>query len=159
MAQEIKKSNTTGAMMDPLSDMRMEMDRLVDAMLGRGLARPFSALGSRPAASMPNMDIKETVEALIVTAELPGMDESDVSVTVRDGVLTLKGEKKSEHDETTDDVHVSERTYGAFTRSFRLPDTIDDNKIVAAFDKGVLTINLPKGDTAKPEKKIPIGRT
>lgn len=162
MAQEIKPTQpASGRVVDPFSDMRSEMDRMMETMLGRGWGRPFSPLSLRPASSMltPSIDVKETDEALVISAELPGMSENDVNVTVRDGVLTLKGEKKSETDENRENVHISERSYGSFMRSFRLPDTVDDEKVSADFDRGVLTITLPKGENAKPERKIEIGRS
>ncbi len=163
MAQELKPNQPgPGRIVDPFAEMRAEMDRMVDAMFGRGSARPFGSLAvPRSSAAMtgimPSVDIKETDAALVMTAELPGIQEDDVHVTVRDGVLTLRGEKRSEHDETKDDMHVAERSYGSFQRAFRLPDTVDEDKIAATFDKGVLTITLPKGDNAKPEKRIAIG--
>jgi hypothetical protein len=88
--------------------------------------------------------------------ELPGMNEKDVSVMVRNGILSLKGEKKSERDEKKDTYHLMERSYGAFERPFRLPDTIDEDQINADFDKGVLRIVAPKHPAAiKAEKENP----
>ena len=90
---------------------------------------------------MPSIDVRETNTDLAVEAELPGMDEKDVSVTLSNGVLTLKGEKKSEREEKKEDYHLMERSYGSFQRSFRLGDTIDPDKVTAAFDKGVLKVS------------------
>lgn len=155
MAQEIKPNQPAQrGVTDPFGEMRSEMDRLLESMFGRGRG-PTMFWNER--SNQPSIDIKETDTALVLTAELPGIAEKDVHVTVRDGVLTLKGEKRSEHDETKDNMHVSERMYGSFQRAFRLPDTVDDEKIVASFDKGVLTVNMPKGEESKPEKRIPIG--
>jgi HSP20 family protein len=166
MAQEIKKaeaSTTTPAQwyVDPFTAMRAEMDRVFDSFLGRGFGR-FPVL-SRPDESdavMPSIDVRETETELVVEAELPGMDEKDVSVTLSSGVLTLKGEKKSEREEKKDDYHLMERSYGSFQRSFQLADTIDLDKVTATFDKGVLKVTLPKRPEAvKAEKRIPIGKS
>jgi HSP20 family protein len=87
------------------------------------------------------------------------MDEKDINVMVRNGVLSLKGEKKSERDEQKDTYHLVERSYGAFERSFRLPNTIDEDQIKTDFEKGVLRIVVPKhAEAVKVEKKIPIGK-
>ena len=107
---------------------------------------------------MPNVDIKESDKAVTLTAELPGIDEKDVDLSVRDGMLTLKGEKKYEHEEEKEDIHMVERRYGSFQRSFRLPDTVNADKIDAKFDKGVLRVVMPKtAQAASPVKKIAIG--
>ena len=141
--------------------MRAEMDRVFDSFLGRGFGR-FPALprveGSD--AVVPSIDVRETETELVVEAELPGMDEKDINVTLNNGVLTLKGEKKSEREEKKDDYHLMERSYGSFQRSFRVDDTIDSDKIKAAFEKGVLKVTLPKRPEAvKAEKRIPIGKS
>ena len=107
---------------------------------------------------MPSIDVRETDTDLVVEAELPGMDEKDVSVTLSNGVLTLNGEKKSEREEKKD--HLMERSYGSFQRSFRLGDTIDPDKVTAAFDKGALKVTLAKRPEAvKTKKPIPIGKS
>lgn len=162
MAQEIKKaeaSSTPARYSDPFSAMRSEMDRVFDSFLGRGFgALPAMLRGSDNGAVMPSIDVRETPTEFVVEAELPGMDEKDVSVTLSDGVLSLKGEKKSEREEKKDDYHLTERSYGSFQRSFRVDDAVDPDKVKAAFEKGVLTVTLPKRpEAAKTEKRIPIG--
>ena len=83
----------------------------------------------------------------------------DVSVTLNSGVLTLKGQKKSEREEKKDDYHLIERSYGSFQRSFQVAETIDADKVKATFEKGVLKVMLPKRpEAAKAEKRIPIGK-
>ena len=107
----------------------------------------------------PSIDVHENEKELVIAAELPGMEEKDVQLSFRDGVLTIKGEKKSERDETKDDVHISERSYGSFQRSFRVPDTVEVDKATADFEKGVLKVTLPKvAEAVSREKKIPIGK-
>lgn len=90
------------------------------------------------------LDVKEDDKAFHVTADLPGLSESEVDVTFDDGLLTLRGEKKITRDEKGDTWHVSERSHGTFVRQITLPTTIDADKIEAKFDKGVLHITLPK---------------
>lgn len=154
---------------DPFAAFRAETDRLFDTFFsGGGLpshGRLPSLIGSTTPSMAaggfmePSVDVKETDSALVVSAELPGMDEKDIDLQVHDGRLTLKGEKKHEHDEEKDQVHVVERRYGAFQRSFSLPDTVDADKVEAHFDKGVLTVTLPKRpDAPNTARRVSIGR-
>ena len=165
MAQELKKPEPSqpapSRYADPFAQMRAEMDRVFDSFLGRGALRMPALFGGGQAATMmPSIDVRETDGEVIVEAELPGAEEKDVDVTVRDGVLTIKGEKKSEREEKKQDYHLMERSYGSFERSFRLPDSIDEERIAAHFDKGVLKVTLPKRpEVARSEKRIPIGKT
>jgi len=148
----------------PLTNLRSEMNRVFDnffgdsffAPFGRGMAMPSISGGSFMA---PSVDVKETDKAVVLTAELPGLDEKDVELVLKDGRLTLKGEKKYEKDQEDENVHLMERRYGSFQRSFQVPDTVDVNKIDARFEKGVLTVTMPrKPSAAKAEKKIKIGK-
>jgi len=166
MAQEIKKPETSGAVApryrDPLAEMRAEMDRVFDSFLGPSFfgRQPLSSRAQTAAMVAPDIDVRENDKEIIFEAELPGIDEKDVQVAVRDGVLSLKGEKKSERDEKKDTYHLVERSYGSFERSFRLPDSADDQKIEADFTKGVLRVVVPKrAEAVKAEKKIPIGKS
>lgn len=139
--------------MHPFLDLRHEIDDLFDNVM-RGL--PSGALprafGRNWRALTPEVDVGETEGALTITAELPGMDEGDVEVTLSDDVLTIKGEKREESEEKGKEFHITERRYGSFQRSFRLPENIDAGKIDAAFDKGVLTVRVPK--SAKATSKV-----
>jgi HSP20 family protein len=165
MAQEIKKPEA-GAVArryrDPFAEMRAEMDRVFDNFLGGGLFGR-SSLPSRAGAIAtlaPDIDIRENDKEIVVEAELPGIDEKEVQVSIRDGILSLKGEKKSERDEKKDTYHLVERSYGSFERSFSLPDSADQDKITADFTKGVLRIVVPKrAEVVKAEKKITIGKS
>ncbi len=110
-------------------------------------------------ALAPKVDVSETKDAVEVTAELPGVDEKDIDVTVADGVLTLRGEKKSERKEEdkAKNWHLVERSYGSFLRSIPLGFDPDSNKVEAKFDTGVLRVRLPKpAEALKKEKKIEI---
>jgi HSP20 family protein len=103
------------------------------------------------------MDVAETDKAYELTAELPGMSESDVEVVASNGVLTIKGEKKEEKEEKKKDYYISERRYGSFERRMQVPDEVDADKIAATFKKGVLTVTLPKkAEAQKPTKKIEV---
>ena len=105
----------------------------------------------------PKVDIAETENNFLITAELPGIDEKNVDVTLDDGILTIKGEKKTEIEDKQSEFYSRERSYGEFQRSFEVPSTIDQNKIDASFTNGVLTVKMPKTPEAKKEvKKIPI---
>ncbi len=108
-------------------------------------------------AMVPELDVHEDARAVTVEAELPGVDEKDVSVTLANGILAIKGEKKHEREEKAKNYYLSERSFGSFERSLQLPDTIDDSKIEARFDKGVLKVTAAKKPEAvKAEKKIEV---
>ena len=145
---------------DPFQSFRTEIDRLFDSFLGGG---GFPSLTSFrqgfPAAQglTPTLDVKENEKEIVVKADLPGLDEKDINLTIHNGVLSLRGEKKSEHTDERDNYHMMERSYGSFQRSIRLPDTIDEDKVEARFDKGVLTVTLPKRpEMVSAQKKIEI---
>ncbi len=151
----------------PLMALRDEVDRLFDSFFPtvagrRGLfdMDPFRRLGGwvRSGGGLaPEVDVKETDERYEITAELPGMDEADIEVTLREGMLTISGEKKMETKEEKADYHLTERSYGRFVRTFRLPETADEDKISAGFAKGVLSVVVPKTAAAPAhEKKIEV---
>jgi HSP20 family protein len=94
-------------------------------------------------------DVSENDNAVTVTAEVPGMEEKDIEVFVDDGMLTIRGEKKSEREKSGDNFYLSERQFGSFSRSIRLLHGVDAANISARFDKGVLTVTLPKSATTK----------
>ncbi len=152
---------------EPFESLRRQVDRMFeDFGRGSGLWSPFgrSMLDIKPSwpfeegrAKVPAVDVCEREKEYEITAELPGMDASNVDVKLANGVLTIKGEKKEEKEQKEKDYYMSERRFGSFQRSFQLPEGIDEDRIQANFEKGVLTITLPKGAEAqKPEKKISI---
>jgi HSP20 family protein len=150
----------------PLANLRREIDRLFDDF-GWGIARrpagrtlfdvePFWR-GELSFGKAPAVDIAEKDKEYEITAELPGLDESNVEVKFADGLLTIKGEKREEKEEKKKDFYLSERRFGSFQRSFQVPDDINADKIAATFKNGVLTVILPKSPEAqKKEKKIAI---
>jgi HSP20 family protein len=134
------------------------MDRVFDNFL-TGLPSLTGLRQGFPAAEglTPTLDVKENEKEIVVKADLPGIDDKDIHLTFHDGVLTLRGEKKSERADERDNYHIMERSYGSFQRSIRLPETVDEDKVDARFDKGVLTVTLPKRpELVKAQKKIEI---
>ncbi len=103
------------------------------------------------------MDVIENDKGYQITAELAGLDEKNIELNLTDGELTIQGEKQDEHEESGDDYYVRERQFGSFERRFVLPDDVDAPKIQANFQKGLLTVTLPKKAAAqKPTQKIEI---
>lgn len=99
----------------------------------------------------PAVDIVDKGEKYLIKADLPGIDEKDISLEVNDGVLTLRGERKNEHEESNDNVYRCERTYGSFVRSFNLSE-IKEEEIKAEYKNGLLTVELPKAEEKKAKK-------
>jgi HSP20 family protein len=135
------------------SSLQREIDQ-VFRDFGRGVPamREF-----RQGMTALNVNVAETDKAIEVTAEVPGVDPKDIEVELRNGMLSIRGEKKVEKDEKEKDFHVVERSYGMFERSFTVPDEVDVNKVEASFDKGVLKVVMPKSAEAKSKtKKISI---
>jgi HSP20 family protein len=164
---EVKKAAPTAreAVPDMWRAFRSEFDRLFDrfdSSFGFPAVRrlldlePFRRGESSFGANVPAVDVTEDEKAYTIAVELPGLDEKDVEVSVRDDRLTLKGEKRQEKEEKKQNYYLSERSYGAFERVFRLPDSVDQDKIAARFSKGVLTVTLPKTVQAQKRKKITV---
>jgi HSP20 family protein len=100
----------------------------------------------------PFMEMFDKEDRFVVRAELPGMKEEDVDISISDNILIVKGEKKSSKEVKEEDYHFSERSYGSFCRSITLPSSVNVDKISASFEDGVLEINLPKSPEVKPKK-------
>jgi HSP20 family protein len=131
----------------PLVGLRDQMNRLFDTVL-KDLTAQTSA------ASWPSIEVQEKDDAYRISAELPGLDEKDVDVSVQDGVLTIRGEKRAETEDK--ERQYSERYYGRFERRLSLGE-LDEEKITASFNNGVLTITAPKSPQAEAQaKRIPI---
>lgn len=140
---------------DPFVRFRREMDRLFNEFFG---STALSAMGTGEAFMVaPQLDVVETDTEYRVSVELPGVDPKDVSVELRGDLLTIRGEKKAEQEEKSENRYVVERRFGRFERQIRLPAEIDVDRAEAQFDKGVLTIRLPKPAAAqKPARKIEV---
>jgi len=107
---------------------------------------------------VPAVDIAETPEAYTLHAELPAMKKEDIKLSVEDGLLTLTGERKLEREEKNKTYHRVERSYGRFQRSFTLPSAVDEAKVVATYDNGVVNVLIPKAVPPPPKsKEIKIG--
>ena len=100
----------------------------------------------------PPVDILETKEKTVLKAELPGFDENQIHLRFEDGVLSLEGERKFEKDNGDENYHRVERSYGKFIRSFTIPSNVDNEHISAAFENGILTVELPKREETKPKQ-------
>ena len=136
---------------DPFRDLVSIQDEL-----NRLFGRTFTGSESmRPAASgswMPAMDVFETEDRIVATLELPGIEPKDVEVSVEDSTLTVSGKRDFASETNEENYHRVERRYGSFARSISLPQTVDTEKVSARFDKGVLTIEVPKVERAKPKR-------
>ena len=136
---------------DPFRDLNLlqdRMNRLFDDA-GRGWR------ADEPAATTtwsPAVDIFETEGEIVVKAELPGMERKDITLHLENNVLSLRGERKFEKETKDENYHRIERSYGAFSRSFAIPATVDEEKIRAEYKDGVLNIVLPKKEQARPKQ-------
>ena len=132
--------------------LRTRMDRLFNQMLGDAYNTPLSGEELSTRRWSPPVDIRETDDALVLTAELPGLTKEDVQITLENRVLTLAGERKFEKEAKGENYHRIERSYGAFTRSFTLPPNVKTEKVDASFENGVLSVTLPKMEESKPRR-------
>ncbi|MCS7158683.1 MAG: Hsp20/alpha crystallin family protein [Blastocatellia bacterium] len=131
-----------------MARLREEMDRLTSALFSETMPEITFARS----VWAPVVNIAETDDNYIITAELPGISKDDIKVTYENGILTIQGEKKQEKEEKGKTWHRIEAVYGAFERSFRLPSLIQADKISAEYKEGVLTLTLPKAEEAKPKQ-------
>ena len=143
---------------DIFTQMRDEMDRLFDRFEYDWPRLPnLFRVRMGEAMMVPEVDVRENANSMTIEAELPGLDEKDVAITLANGVLTIKGEKKREREEKDENYYLTERSFGRFERSLRLPETIDNNRVEARFDKGVLKVTAAKKpEAAKAERKIEV---
>lgn len=137
---------------DPFRDLVSIQDEL-NRLFGRTYTGSVEPM--RPAAAgswMPSMDVYETPDKIVAKLELPGIEPGAVEVSVEDSTLTVTGAREFSSEVKEEEYHRVERRYGSFTRSITLPQTVDTDKVEASFDKGVLTIEVPKVERAKPKK-------
>jgi HSP20 family protein len=134
------------AMRHPFREL-VRMEREMEDMFGQLMPSLKWAGGER--GWMPAVDMVDAKDEFVVKADLPGIDEKNVEVTVQDGALTIRGHRKEEKEEKKEDYYYSERSYGAFVRTLPLPSGVDADKVKATFKKGVLEIHLPKAKEAK----------
>lgn len=132
-----------------ISNLSQRMDRMFEELMGRGLRRLAEDDRVRGSWS-PAVNILEKKDAIVITADLPGLKAEDVDVTVDNGVLTIRGERRLEEASEGETYHRVERVYGAFERTFTLPNSVDVNRIDATFRNGEMVVTLPKREESKP---------
>lgn len=128
--------------------------RSLDQFFGDEPARlsVFNGLGGARDGWVPAVDVRETDDSFVFTAELPGLTKKDVSITLEDNVLTLTGERQFEKEEGKNEFRRIERSYGRFTRSFTLPNDVDNDNVQANYADGLLTVTVPKTEKSKPRQ-------
>ena len=135
-----------------LDSLQGDMNRLFDRFFeGR------SANGAAGRRWIPAMDLVESEDNLVLRADLPGMSEDDVDIEIKDGVLTISGERKAGHEEKGEGFHRVERAFGSFSRALSLPEGVDPQKVDAKFADGVLEVRIPKPEQTKPTR-VQIGK-
>lgn len=132
-----------------------------DAFVNRMFGRNWPWEGNRElltnAEWSPAVDIEETPERFLIKAELPGVEKKDMDITVENGVLTLKGERRKETEEKNKKLHRIERSYGMFMRSFTLPEGVDEKKVLADYKDGLLSVSIPKsGEKPATRTKVEV---
>jgi HSP20 family protein len=136
-----------------LDSLQGDMNRLFDRFFEGGR----TANGSTARRWIPAMDLVETEDHLVLRGDLPGMTEDDVDIEIKDNVLTVSGERKSESEDKREGYHRVERSFGGFSRSLTLPQGIDPERVDAKFENGVLEVQIPKPAEAKPTR-VQIGK-
>ena len=139
-------------------DPHHEMNRLLDEMMG-GTAGPARRSGRQqgaPTEWAPAIDAVTKDADVVILAELPGVKQEDVDITLHDNVLTISGERRAEQDEERGGYHIRERRYGSFRRSVALPEGIDESKISARYEDGVLEVTVKGAAVAREPKRIEI---
>lgn len=149
-----RKEMLASGVWSPFEALHREMDRLFDDVTrGWGLTPLRFPEPRRWTDLTPRVDVAETEKEITVTAELPGLEEKDIEVTLEGDTLSLKGEKKAETEEKGKNFHRMERSYGTFQRMIPLPVDVDPAKVQAAFKKGILTVTLAKIPAAQTRTK------
>ena len=141
-------------MKQSISSFQRAMNQLIDDFFTNFDLLPLSVFEEKP-KFIPKIDIKEAETEFVITVELPGMEEKDISVSLSGDNLLIKGEKKAEKEEKGKHFHRIERTCGSYERVIQVPVSVDANKIKANYKKGILEVHLPKKPEVKP-KQIPI---
>lgn len=136
---------------DPFRDLR-NLQEEVNRLFTGNVGRTFDDEGIARGSWSPSVDIYENKEQIVLEAELPGMNREDFELTVENNVITLRGERRFEKKEDTDNYHRVERAYGSFTRSFTLPNTVSGDGAAADYRNGVLRVTLPKREETKARR-------
>ncbi|HKS26234.1 MAG TPA: Hsp20/alpha crystallin family protein [Pyrinomonadaceae bacterium] len=136
---------------DPFRDLRTLQDE-VNRLFSTNLSRAFGDEGIARGAWMPNVDIYENKDQIVLEAELPGMNREDFDLSIENNIITLRGERRFEKKDEGDNYHRVERAYGTFTRSFTLPQTVSAEGATAEYKNGVLRVTLPKREEVKARR-------
>ncbi len=136
---------------DPFRDLRAVQDE-VNRLFSSGVSRGFGDEGIARGAWAPNVDIYENKDQIVLEAELPGMNREDFELSIENNVLTLRGERRFEKRDESDNYHRVERSYGSFTRSFTLPQTVSSENVTAEYKNGVLRVVLQKREEVKARR-------
>lgn len=136
---------------DPFRDLRTLQDE-VNRLFSTNIGRAFGDEGIARGAWNPSVDIYENKDQIVLEAELPGMNREDFDLTVENNVITLRGERRFEKKDDGDNYHRVERSYGSFTRSFTLPQTVSAEGAQAEYRNGVLRVTLPKREEVKTRR-------
>ena len=141
-----------------IDSLQGEMNRLFSTFFDTPTSRAGNGGTTASRRWIPAMDLVEAGEHFVLKADLPGISESDVNIEVENNVLTIAGERKTEHEEKHEGYYRLERATGAFARSLTLPEGIDAEAVKATFDNGVLEVRIPKPEEAKPQRvQIAVG--
>jgi HSP20 family protein len=144
---------TTRRQQEPMTSLR-RLNSILDEAFGSWPTQQHEN-GALTSSWIPACDVFEDKDAVKIVAEVPGVKAEDVKISLENNLLTIRGEKRQEAEESTDRVHRYERTYGSFERAFALPTTVDPEKIAANYANGVLTVTIPKAERARP-REIPV---
>lgn len=147
MSHSVLRRNEFEPRTNDVWGLQSDINRLFDAFM-----TPFAG-GELKNVMSPKLDVAELKDKYEIKAELPGMDEKDINLSIDDGILTLSGEKNEENEDKHKGYYLKECSYGTFSRSIKLPDNIADDKIEAKFKKGVLFIDMPKKESSLPKSR------
>jgi len=142
---------------DPFVSLQRGMNRLFEDVFRTAAMPTTGAEGQEGGMLMPQINVSETDTEIRITAELPGVAEKDVEVTLDDDVLTIRGEKRMEQKEDRENYHFVERSFGRFMRALRLPQSVNRDQVRANVENGVLTVVLPKNAAQDRTRHIPVG--
>ena len=145
----IVRWNPTGEARPP---MARAFDHFFESFPWTAGAFPWTTEHRGIAVWEPYVDMYETPEELVLRAELPGMKRDDIQLNIQAGALTISGQREADNEASVDNYHRIERRYGRFTRGFRLPTLVEEDKIAATYEDGVLTVRLPKAASARPRR-------
>ena len=155
MANDLSKQKSSTSLLSrrPGNDPFRKLQNEINHMFDNFWLEPFDSFESIPETFTPTVDVSEDDKEVRISAELPGMGENDISITIRDNMLTIQGEKKEQEETNENGFYRRESSYGTFRRIIDLPSEVDEDKVEAEFKKGILRIKLPKSKDAQTKTK------